>query len=290
MRGPERAAAISTVKTEHVVEQIIFADGWQAKFAESGFTGFDDFFQFSDGRPINELSRRSVQMLTLNIDSEQKTFFIKRFINPHIKDIIFARAHFGKFYSQAECEWENAKLLFANGIKTYRPLCLGSQKILGIEKNSFLVTEKLPGQPFSEFVAQNWTNLSQSQKENILTSIAKLIRKAHDAKIGITDLYIWHIFINQIQTNDVNPEYDFAVIDLHRMCHNVTNPNQLIQNLGRFHHSLRAEYFDENLKQFFIKAYAADNYAGEANKLYEQVKNYSKKLSAKRNQKPYLHA
>ncbi len=56
------------------------------------------------------------------------------------------------------------------------------KKTLGIEKNSFIVTEKLPGQPFSEFVAQNWANLSQSQKENILTSIAKRIRKAHDAK------------------------------------------------------------------------------------------------------------
>lgn len=272
------------------MEQIVFADGWQGKFAESGFTEFADFFQFSDGSRINERSRRSVQMLTLNIASEQKTFFIKRFINPHIKDILFARAHFGKFYSQAECEWENAKLLFANGIKTYKPLCLGWQKTLGIEKNSFLVTEKLPGQPISEFVAKNWMQLSRTQKENILTSIAKLIRKAHDAKIGLTDLYIWHIFINQIQADEEgDPQYEFAVIDLHRMCHNVTNPNQLIRNLGRFHHSMRAEYFDENLKQFFIKAYAADNYPDDISKLYEQVENYSKKLSAKRNQKQYLH-
>ena len=272
------------------MEQMIFADGWQEKFSESGFSKFDDFFQFYGGCPINERSRRSVQKLTLDMASGQKTFFIKRFINPHIKDILFARAHFGKFYSQAQCEWENAKLLFSCGIKTYNPVCLGWQKILGIEKKSFLVTEKLPGQPASEFVAKNWMQLSRTQKENILTSIAKLIRKAHDAKIGLTDLYIWHIFISQVQADEEgDPQYEFAVIDLHRMYHNVTNPNQLIQNLGRFHHSLRAEYFDENLKQFFIEAYAADNYPGDANKLYEQVKNYSKKLSAKRNQKPYLH-
>ena len=123
-----------------MVEQMVFGEGWREKFSESGFAGFGDFFNFSDGCPRNELSRRSVQTLNLEIDSEPKTFFIKLFINTHLKDILFTRAHFGKFYSQAECEWENSKLLLANGIKTYNPVCLGWQKTLGIEKNSFIVT------------------------------------------------------------------------------------------------------------------------------------------------------
>ena len=269
------------------MEQIIFAEGWKDKFAESGFTKFDDFFNFSDGSQRNELSRRNVQTLNLNIASEQKTFFVKRFINTHLKDILFARVHFGEFLSQAECEGQNAKLLFASGINTYNPVCLGWQKKLGLEKNSFIVTEKLAGIPFSEFVGQNWGELSQSQKENILTSIAKLIRKTHDAKISLTDLYVWHIFINKKETGDTKPEYEYAVIDLHRMCHNIANRNQLIKNLGRFDYSMRDEYFDENMREFFIKAYAGDSYPGDVQRLIDQVKKFSKKLSSKRNQKPY---
>jgi len=266
------------------VEKTVFTGSWQKFFTGLGLESFDDFFSFSQDKTINLNTKRDVSILTFGEGTDRKVFFRKRFFKPHFKDMLFAWRSFGSPISQAKLEWQNAKMLLENAIETYRPVCYGERTKLGLERKSFLITEKLPGKALSEFVSEKWPQLTQQQKEKIIVPLGRFIRKIHDARISLPDLYIWHVFIKETPDSD---EYDFAVIDLHRMEHNVSSQNKLIKNLGRLHHSMVAKYFDNRLKELLIESYAGDDWQGGGAEFIRQVKKFSDAVSAKRNPKPY---
>jgi tRNA A-37 threonylcarbamoyl transferase component Bud32 len=201
--------------------------------------------------------------------------------------MFFTWRSFGGFCSQARCEWENAGLLLDNGIETYRPVCYGEKRKWAVESKSFIITEKLQGESLTDFIRQRWHNLQRQQKEKIIAGLAAFVRRIHALNISLLDLYVWHIFLKE---NTESDEYDFAVIDLHRMSRNVTDKKIRIENLGRLHHSMIDSYFDEKLKQLFIESYAglpADDWDGDIAELTARIQKQSDKVSAKRNPKPY---
>ncbi len=266
------------------LQKVVYENTWDKFFVEFGLKVFDDFFEFPDVKLIGRNNRRSVVSFSLGSDSQKKHFFMKRFFRPHFKDMLFTRQNFGRFCSQAQCEWENTKLLLNNGIETYHPVCYGEESKLGVEYKSFLVTEKLQGQALTEFIQQKWTDLSPQQKQKIVTALATYIRKIHQLNISLPDLYLWHIFITE---NSDKTDYKFAVIDLHRMSHNVKNENIKIKNLGRLHHSMTDRYFNTNIKESFIESYAAAGGDNNSAKLLTEVTKQSHIISTKRNPKPY---
>jgi len=264
------------------MEKIVFAKSWQGGFAGFGLESFSDFFNFAGGKIINKNTKRDVQQLTLGNGDDSKVFFMKRFYRPYLKDIFFSWQNFGQPKPQAVIEWENANFLLEKGIETYRPVCFGLRTRLGIEKKSFFITEKLNGCCLTDFIAQRRGRLTQQQKEEIIVQLAKMIRKVHDTGVSLPDLYLWHIFITENAG-----QWEFAVIDLHRMVRNVRDKNKQIMNLGRLHHSMLDKYFDDSLRWLFIESYAADDWPGRAAKLGRKIKKYSNKVSAKRNPKQY---
>ena len=207
---------------------------------------------------------------------------MKRFSHPHFKDMIFSWRNIGRPCSQGRYEWENVRLLLDNGIETYHPVCFGEKIKYGIENSSFFVTKELQSQCMTDFVRENWAGFQQQQKEKIITSLALFIRKIHDVNICLPDLYMWHIYIAE----NVG-EYEYAVIDLHRMSRNVTNRRLKVKNLGRMHHSMLDSYFDDELKQLFVKSYAADGQGSDISRLLAQVKKYSDVISARRKKVQY---
>ncbi len=265
------------------MQKIVYTNSWEIFFADCGLRSLDDFFNYSPVETIGINNKRSVVAFSLGPDSQKKYFYMKRFKQPHFKDMFFTRRSFGQACSQARCEWENARLLLDNGIETYRPICYGEKTKWGIENKSFIVTEKLQGIAMTDFVREKWHTLTTEQKERIISSIGTFIHKIHACKISLPDLYIWHIFIKETTEN----KYEFAVIDLHRMSRNVTSRNEQIENLGRLHHSMTAKYFDENLKRLLIESYAAAGGDIDIDNLIARVKKQSDVVSAKRNPKPY---
>lgn len=265
------------------MQQIVFADSWSAFFAEFNLKSFDDFFENLPATTIGVNKKRNVVTFSLGLDSQKKRFFMKRFSHPHFKDILFSWRNIGRPCSQARYEWENARLLLDNGIETYRLVCFGEKITCGIENSSFFVTEELQSRCLTDFIRENWSGFRQQQKEKIITGLARFIRKIHALNISLSDLYVWHIYI----TENAGGEYDYAVIDLHRMSRNVTSRSRKIKNLGRLHHSMLDSYFDEELKQLFVKSYTADGRDGDAASLLAKVKKYSDAVSARRRQVQY---
>ena len=266
------------------MQRVVFADSWSQYFAEFGLESFEDFFEYSTVQTIGINKKRSVVTFTLGEDSGKKRFFMKRFFQPHIKDMFFSWRNLGHLCSQGRLEWENARLLLDNDIGTYKPVCYGEQIIWGFETKSFCITEELQADCLTAFLRSHWGHMKQDEKERFMASMAAFIRKIHALNIDMPDLYVWHTYVNRDKSAG---EYGFAVIDLHRMARNVKNSNRKIKNLGRLHHSMIDEYFDDKLKRLLIESYADDGSLGDVNALITEVEKYSSMISTKRRQKQY---
>ena len=265
------------------MQRVVLAESWSCFFAEFDVVTFDDFFERLAAGAVGGNSRRNVISFSLGSDSQKKTFFIKRFFRPHLKDVIFARRNVGESCSQGRYEWENARFLLDNGVESYRPVCYGEQKTWGIETKSFVVTEELRSTCLSDFIRDKWHTLERSRQEKIVAGLGAFVRWIHALNVSLPDLYVYHIYVTESPAG----EYEFAVIDLHRMSRNVTNRNQKLKNLGRLHHSMLDKYFDEELKQLLVKSYAADSWDGDVTTLVTQVEKHSDAISAKRKKKAY---
>jgi len=269
------------------VVRVEFAKDWAQVFEKAGLKSLDDFFDFCAGQTINKNKKREVVAMTLPTPGGEKELFMKRFFKPHFKDMLFTIHNFGSLCSQAACEWKNIDILLQQGIDTYHPVCFGRRMHLGLEKKSFIVTEKINGAPLTDFVAANWLDLAQPQKETIITAMAKFVRKIHNAKISVPDLYLWHIFIKKTSPADDVTEDDFAIIDLHRMRINISNRNARIRDLGALDFSMQDKYFDDGLREAFLNTYMATSDADERIAFSRKIKNRSRVLAGRRRRLDY---
>jgi len=267
------------------MERVVIADSWKQVLAENGLKTFKDFYYQDNKISINRNNRRKVSIIRLE-GADGKKFFLKQFRHSHFKDIIFAFMNTGKFLSQAAYEWNNLEILAKNGIGAPTPVAYGEQFRLGLERKSFIITEELSGQCLSDFVTENWDKLPIFEKEKIITSLAREIKKIHNTEISLPDLYVWHIFISEENINGERT-YKFAFIDLNRMKRNMWNKNEKVENLGRLHHSMLEKYFDKSLRRLLIETYAEGMNTEGIEKLIRNVKKFSKKYSARRTVKQY---
>ena len=263
--------------------KIEFAQGYESLFEGCGLKSFDEFFNLKIGETVNQNAKRNVLSFSLETDGVAQEFFMKRFVRPHFKDMWFTFCNHGQICSQGGCEWRNANLLLENGVETYRPVCYGEEMVCGIEKRSFFITEKLTGQCLSDFVSERWGTLDQSKREKIISSLAKVVRRIHDAGISMPDLYVWHVFISQVDNGD----YEFAVIDLHRMKIKVKDKNEFARDLGAFDFSMLGKYFDDKIRRVFIKSYIEDGYHINEDALWSRMRSRSRVLSGRRRRPDY---
>jgi len=266
--------------------KIEFAKGWAEQFESVGLRKFEDFFDYSAGRTINRNEKRDVVVMELSFGPQRKEFFMKRFLNPHLKDILFTFSNFGSVCSQAMCECKNVNILLKNGVRTYRPVCWGEQKILGVERRSFFITEKLEGECFIDFLGRKWPWLERCEKEKVISELACFVRGIHDAGIGLPDLYVWHLFIKEKKNNDMNTEYEFAIIDLHRMRTNA-GASQRIRDLGALDFSMLDTYFDEEIRGLFLNCYMPETVVSKKDVFWRTVKKRSSVLAGRRKRPCY---
>ena len=124
---------------------------------------------------------------------------------------------------------------------------------------------------------------TRNQRLAVIKSLAKMIRKIHDAKISMPDLYIWHLFIKEI----ANGKYDFAIIDLHRMRINTSAASEPIRNLAALDYSMLDEFFDDHSKEVFLQAYLGEDMAARAITIAAKIRKRSDVLKARRRKPSY---
>jgi hypothetical protein len=263
-------------------ERVTFAGHWEEFFAKFDLRSFDNFFDYSAGQVVSHNHNRNVVEFTLNDGPVSKTFFIKKFHSTHYKDILSAWSEFGRPVSQAAVEWNNANLLLENKIGTYIPVCFGIKNFCGFENKSFIVTEKLASIPLSEFVTRNWLSLNSTGQKQVLSAVAKFVRRIHALDVSMPDLSMWHIFVPPDNFTD---QCQYSIIDLHRMTRNVSGYEKKIKDLGKLYWSMSPKYFTDEMKDFFINEYM-DNMNGQTAILIKKVLRYAA-VTASRRHLPY---
>jgi len=264
--------------------KIEFAKDYREYFAGLGLTGFDDFFNYSEGSFIGKNKKRDVTSFEISSEGVTKEFFMKRFIRPHFKDMLFACLKSGHICSQGQYEWESAGYLLNHGIMTYRPVCFGMEMKSGIELRSFFITEKLQGQCFQDYVTENWNTIPDEEKKRVIENIGRFIRRVHDAGVNMPDLYVWHLYLE----SEDPATCDFALIDLHRMStsHSVKE-SEVVRNLGAFVFSMSDKYFDKDMKYLLVESYMKGADADKVGNLYKKTCLRAEVLSDRRGYREY---
>ncbi len=233
------------------MDAIEFAPSWQEVFAEAGLATVEDFMHYEGGTPIGHNRHRQVLTFVLDTPTGPRRFYMKRFIRPHLKDMLATWRRFGRPCSQAECEWRYARTLLDQGIETYPPVCHGAMMRCGFEQGSFFVTEEIQGRCLTDYVAEAWKTLSPEDRHVLLVSLGRFVRRVHEARISFPDLYAWHIYL----LDPVGPSSQLALIDLHRMRCGVRRLGERLRNLGALEYSLLERYFDDDAKRTLFEAY-----------------------------------
>ena len=262
------------------MEKVVFKKNQQAFFAAHDLCYFNDFFDYSQGDTINQNTKRNVTVLKFSDEERTKTFFMKRFFNPHFKDMLFTLRNFGTVCSQAELEWKNATILLDNGIETYHPVCYGFRSVCGIERQSFFVTEEIDGCCLLDYLMNSWKTLPAANKETLVIRLAKFFRKIHSAGLSLPDSYIWHVYM--VNTEKGTEDYEFGMIDLHRMQIRTRGHRPAAMNLGRFLFSLPEGFMDTHLQSVFMENYLTANFSGNKDAFVRNVKKWETKISKRR--------
>lgn len=266
------------------MENVIFSESWKDYFEKSGFKTFDDFFKYDPGTVINKNSRRDVTRFELNDGGDKRTFFMKRFRRPHIKDMVFSFLSFRKICSQGQLEFNNATLLLEHGIETYRPVCFGQRINFGIESESFFITEEIDGVCFTDWLVENYEEIDSGQRDVVMVSMAEFVRRLHRAGVSMPDLYVWHLYLlNPIDVDNLK----WAVIDLHRMSHSVKNSDRKIRNLGSLDYSMLDKYFSAEMKKTFVRAYVKNDGLFADVRVTKKMKDRSAQICKRRSKKEY---
>ena len=262
------------------MDKIVFESEWESFFASNKLHAFDDFFEFAQGQTINQNSKRNVVVFELDNNGRKRVFYMKRFIHPHFKDMLAAFGHFGTLCSQAEVEWRNAKILLANKIETYHPVCYGAQSRFSIEQRSFFITEQINSPCLSDYLAESWAGLEEAKKQELAIQLGTFFQRIHSARIRLPDSYIWHVY--RIKPDNANEDFELGMIDLHRMKLRTRDLRSAAKDLGAFLFSLPDGFMDAALRSLFMDSYLDDNRIRNMKAFRKQVERWTLKIAARR--------
>jgi hypothetical protein len=264
--------------------RLVFAEGWQPRFAEWGLRGFEDFFDYDGGLQVNRNDKRNVVEMRFGGGDKPEIFYRKRFFSPYWKDIFFTLRNFGTICSQAACEWKNAHALLDIGVETYRPVCYGEETIFGIERRSFFVTARLAGPCLADWLKQRGPDPRSKDLEPMVKELGRLFRRVHDAGIRMPDLYVWHVFLTGRQP--WSPE-SFALIDLHRMMVRRKDIAQRVRDLGAFLYSMAEPFFHERHRKLLLDSYLEEGIAGSRVQFFAAIEQRKQLLTRRRHVPEY---
>jgi hypothetical protein len=262
-----------------MMETVVFETGWESFFASRQLQSFDDFFNYGQGQTINQNTKRNVIVLELDDNGLKRTFYMKRFVHPHLKDMLSAFCAFGKLCSQAEVEWRNAGTLLQHGVETYHPVCYGVQSGFGIEQQSFFITEQINGPCLLDYLKESWASLKDAERNDLAVRLGRFFRHIHAGRIRLPDSYIWHVYRVASVTTD---GFELAMIDLHRMQIRKSDLRSAAKDLGAFLFSLPDGFMNESLRSLFMQSYLDDSGIRNQEAFNKQVNEWELKIASRR--------
>jgi len=199
-------------------------------FNRHGLTRLNDFMSYPLGDPVTVKRGRSV----VKVNLEGRTFYLKRnWLQFHEFTKGLTRLKLNQY--GAYREWQSIFSINRIGIATVPVVAYGEKQFLGIERKSFIVTEKLYGYESIENIAkERWnpplTKAEIEEKRLIVEEAARLAWKLHEAGLNHQDFYLGHLFYH--------PENPMAIIDVQRVeKHDKVQLRYRIKDLAQLYYS-----------------------------------------------------
>jgi heptose I phosphotransferase len=175
---------------------------------KKSLSSMDAFFAWQEGQRLDKAGLESWRQ-RWRIELDGQVFYLKRFMRPPLKRQ-WGRWREGRWRrSTAGVEWDNCRALKAAGVSAAEAAAFG-EELAGVrEQRSFILLREVPGQSLERWMPQHWRQMC---RDFPLCKLAELVARFHACGFAHRDLYLSHIFIN-----DIKAGRPFALIDLQRV-------------------------------------------------------------------------
>lgn len=198
--------------------------------ASAGLSQFRDFMDYAGGTHICHKRGRSVFRLEVG----ERAFYLKR-----------NRFHWVEFWKQisrlkwpprgALVEWKNILAVQEAGIPTVSPVAMGECVKLGLDIESFTLTEELyQAVPLDTVLQTELSGLfdaaKRQRKRRLASQLAATARKLHGSGMYHQDFYLSHFYLGRGET--------LYLIDLQRVGRRTRVPTRFrVKDLGQLNYS-----------------------------------------------------
>ncbi|OHB48397.1 MAG: hypothetical protein A2Y10_09760 [Planctomycetes bacterium GWF2_41_51] len=197
-------------------------------FNKLNLESIDAVFEFEKGKNLAKANLASFrQRIMFETENPKSILFLKRYQNipklTQFKNWLNQR----KRISVMACDLEPGIKLQQAGINTPQVIAYGERWNGLFEKQSFIITEKIPN---ASSLEEKLPEIFFSGKNQFIKNLAEFVRKFHDTGFRHRDLYLCHIFSDS--------HGNFTLIDLNRafkpLCF---SKKYLIKDLAQLYYS-----------------------------------------------------
>jgi heptose I phosphotransferase len=186
-----------------------------SRLSAAGLGSFEALMGFGGG----DVYRRFAGRLTVRLEIGGAAFYLKRHreaAEPRTWAEMLAR----KSVSDARREFDRIAEVRAAGIAAAEPAALGEARLPG-DGRSLLLLEEIPdARPADDVLLTPALSerAAPAARQRLLSRIAGLVRRLHDAGFNHRDLYLCHVFVGGLSAGRAE-EGPLTLIDLQRMGH-----------------------------------------------------------------------
>ncbi|MDL2321714.1 lipopolysaccharide kinase InaA family protein [Desulfosarcina sp. OttesenSCG-928-B08] len=247
-------------RTSHArVPGMIFNPDYLPALQSLGLDTPDAIYRFSGGTPVKQIPQRSIIRLDLPVDQNQvvpsPSLYLKRhtattptmgqWLSGMIRNTGFSP---GVSEFKAICDFQDS------GLPTPVPVAAGERRLFGFQYESFLITCGI--EPFislETLIRHHPERISEKIKKPLLTAIARLAKKMHDAGFNHLDFNADHVM--------VGPELEHGQIVLNLLDFQRIDRNQImrfrwmIKTMAELFYSMPDPVFTDDDRVFMFEHY-----------------------------------
>jgi tRNA A-37 threonylcarbamoyl transferase component Bud32 len=142
-----------------------------------------------------------------------RRLYLKRYIKPPWHEQV--RLRLRGFGATAEVEWHWLRELPGLGLPGPQPVAYGCRRRAGLERQSLLLTDAVPGTSLERWVPDQLDGrlADRAFKTRLAADLAELVARLHASRLVHRDLYLSHVFID----HDADGPARLFLIDLQRV-------------------------------------------------------------------------
>ncbi len=232
---------------------------------KAGLDSLDALFAVhgeSLGKPGLDQWRQRIR-LTLDVNGETQTFYLKRFDRPPKKiqrEVRKCGVQSGDVATIAGLEWARMWQLVRAGVNGPQPIAMGELLHRGDEMRSAVLMKSVAGKSLESWCGE-WKIDDHEHISALIEPAASLIRKFHNQGFVHRDLYLAHLFFDP----EADIEDSLSLIDLQRMIEPRTlRLRWIVKDLASLNYSAPQPLVTRTHRLRWLRRYAGVKKLGKA--------------------------